>query len=153
MPSVSASVTMARMIAALRLVVGRGAADEALVDLDLVERRLLQIAERAIAGAEIVEREADAERLQLGEGLVGGIAFGEEHAFGDLELEPLGANAGLLRDGCEIIVDDVRIVELERRQVDRDADLVGPLRRFLERGPQHPFADLADQAGSLRRAG
>src|SRR5690606_21503772 len=37
------------------------AADEALVDLDLVERRLLQIAERRIAGAEVVEREAHAD--------------------------------------------------------------------------------------------
>src|SRR3546814_16447134 len=32
-----------------------GPKNEALVDLDLVERRLLQIAERRIAGAEIVE--------------------------------------------------------------------------------------------------
>ena len=64
-----------------------GAAHEALVDLDLVERRLLQIAERRIAGAEIVEREADAERLQLGEHVVGRFAFDQEHALGDLELE------------------------------------------------------------------
>src|SRR3546814_1364627 len=35
----------------------RRAAHERLVDLDLVERRLLQIAERRLAGAEIVERE------------------------------------------------------------------------------------------------
>src|SRR3546814_20509093 len=40
------------------------AANEALVDLDLVERRRLPIAERRIAGAEIVEREADARLLQ-----------------------------------------------------------------------------------------
>ena len=73
--------------------VGRrgGAADEALVDLDLVERRLLQIAERAVAGAEIVEREPDAEILEPGEGVVGAVALGEEHALGDLELEPLRA--------------------------------------------------------------
>ena len=96
MPSVSASVTMARMIAALRLVGRSGAADEALVDLDLVERRLLQIAERAVAGAEVVEREPHSKRLQLGEGLVGGIAFGQEHAFGNLQLEPVGANPGFL---------------------------------------------------------
>src|SRR5688572_4736581 len=38
-----------------------GPADEALVDLDLVERGLLQIAERRIAGAEIVERQPDAD--------------------------------------------------------------------------------------------
>ena len=73
-----------RGVAAARL---GGAADEALVDLDLVERRLLQIAERGIAGAEIVEREADADRLQLGEHVVGRFAFDQEHAFGDLELE------------------------------------------------------------------
>src|SRR3546814_17791456 len=38
-----------------------GPKNEALVDLDLVERRLLQIAERRIAGAEIVERQPNAE--------------------------------------------------------------------------------------------
>ena len=41
------------------------AADEALVDLDLVERSVLQIAERGIAGAEIVQRQAHAQQLQL----------------------------------------------------------------------------------------
>ncbi len=41
----------------------RGAANEALVDLDLVERRFLQIAERAVAGAEIVERQPHPELL------------------------------------------------------------------------------------------
>src|SRR3546814_7850943 len=38
-----------------------GAEHEALVDLDLVERRLLQIAERRIAGTEIVERQPRSE--------------------------------------------------------------------------------------------
>src|SRR5690242_20253548 len=49
-----------------RVAVGRrgGPAHEALVDLDLVERRFLQIAERAVASPEIVEREAYAELLQ-----------------------------------------------------------------------------------------
>ena len=135
-----------------RVAVGRAgrrrAANEALVDLDLVERRLLQIAERRIAGAEIVEREAHSERLQLGESFVGRFALGQEHAFGDLELEPVGADPGF----PEVLGDhgdDRRIVELQRRQVDRDAHMVGPMRGFLQRRPQHPFADLADQAGFL----
>ena len=38
--------------------------DERLVDLDLVERERLQIGQRRIAGAEIVHRDAHAERLQ-----------------------------------------------------------------------------------------
>ena len=53
--------------------------------------------------------------------------------------------------------DDARVVELQRRQVDRDADMVGPLRRFLERRPQHPFADLpirpASSASGMNLAG
>ena len=42
--------------------------DEGAVDLDLVEREAAQIAQRRIAGAEIVERDPDAERAQLGAG-------------------------------------------------------------------------------------
>jgi hypothetical protein len=38
--------------------------DEALVDLDLVERRVLQIAERGIARPEIVQRQPHAQQLQ-----------------------------------------------------------------------------------------
>src|SRR5687768_16584995 len=45
---------------ALRVPLGNGM-DEAAVDLERVERRLAQIAERRIAGAEIVHGEADAE--------------------------------------------------------------------------------------------
>ena len=38
------------------------------VDLDDVDRKLLEIAQRRVAGAEIVDREVYAERLQLREG-------------------------------------------------------------------------------------
>ena len=75
-----------RGVAAFRV---GGAADEGLVDLDLVERRPLQIAEARIAGAEIVERELHADRLQAGEHLVDMVVIAEEHAFGDLQLQPL----------------------------------------------------------------
>ena len=68
------------------------ALDEALVDLDLVERRLLQIAERTVAGSEIVQGKADAKRFQAGESHVGLIAIGQEHTLGNLKLEPLGAH-------------------------------------------------------------
>ena len=95
------------MIALLRLVDRGRAADEALVDLDLVERRFLQIAERRVAGAEIVERKPHAERLQPREGDVGGVAVGKEHALGDFQLDALGADLGL-GDGRGDDVDDRR---------------------------------------------
>src|SRR3546814_8974997 len=63
------------------------AANETLVDLDLVERRRLQIAERRIAGAEIVEREADADFLQRREHPVRFGRIAQEDTFGDLEFE------------------------------------------------------------------
>src|SRR5690349_8669026 len=47
---------------------GCRAADEALVDLDLVERRLLEIAERAVSGTEVVERQAHAQGLEFRKG-------------------------------------------------------------------------------------
>ena len=47
-------------------------------------------------------------------------------------------------------VDDMRVIELEGRQVDGDADMVWPVRRFFERGVEHPLADLADQPSLLR---
>src|SRR5688500_5545756 len=72
----------------------RRAADEALVDLDLVERRVAQMAEARAAGAEIVERDPDADRPQPSEHLLGRSAIGEEHLLADLELEPLGLDSG-----------------------------------------------------------
>ena len=123
---------------------GRGrAADEALVDLDLVERRLAQVAERRIAGPEIVEREPHAERLEPREGVVGGVAGGQEHALGDLEFEPLGAQFVFGERGGDD-VDDRRVVELDRRQVDRDAHRIRPFGGFGKRGLEHELADLAD---------
>ena len=45
------------------LVVLAEGGDEAAVDLQHVEREAVQVGERRVAGAEVVEREADAERL------------------------------------------------------------------------------------------
>ena len=43
----------------------RQVADEGLIDLDLVERETAQIAERRIAGAEIIHRDLDPEVAEL----------------------------------------------------------------------------------------
>ena len=70
-------------------------ADEALVDLDLVEREAAQIAERRIAGAEIVHRDAHAKAAQLhAASAIVSALLSEQHRFGDLQLEPLRRQAG-----------------------------------------------------------
>src|SRR5438270_13758438 len=72
-----------------RAVAGEQVLDEAAVDLELVEREALQIAQRRIAGAEIVERNAHAERAQGMEQPQRGVAAIEEDRFSDFDLEPL----------------------------------------------------------------
>ena len=120
----------------------------ALVDLDLVEGHALQIAEARIAGTEIVERELHADRLQAADHVVDMFVVAEEHALGDFQLQPLGGKAGIAEHRPDHRRQRMRL-ELHRRQVDRDGHLLRPLRRFGAGGPQHPFADLVDQADFL----
>ena len=127
---------------------GCGAPDEALVDLDLVERRLAEVAEARAVGAEIVEDEADAGRLQACEGRVGGLALGLEHGLGDLELQPVRLDLRRSESGGDG-GGDRRIRELERREIDRHPDMVRPARRLAAGASKHPFADRADQPGLL----
>ena len=93
--------------------------DEGLVELDAVVREPREVGERAVAGAEVVEGDADAavdQRAKLGGGL--GIVA-HQHRLGDLELEPLRREAGLGEGGVDL-GEEGRLVELERRDVDRE---------------------------------
>ena len=59
------------------------------VDLDLVERKTRQLAQRRIAGAEIVERDRHADLPELMQHRqVLGLIF-EQHGLGDIELQSL----------------------------------------------------------------
>src|SRR5258705_3273815 len=90
----------------------------------------------------------DSKYIESGEGVVGGVTIRKDHALSDLELEAIGANSSLVQDPRDR-GDDRGVVELERRKVDRDPHLIGPVHRFRERGLQYPLADLADQSGFL----
>jgi hypothetical protein len=65
----------------------RHGADEAGVDLELVEGEELEVAEAGVAGSEVVEREAGALLLQLGCDAGGVFGVADECALGDLEDE------------------------------------------------------------------
>ena len=74
--------------------------DERAVDLDLVEREALQIAEARIAGAEIVERDADAHAAQRMEDRDHASRAFQEDRFGDLDLEPVRGRGPLAASAC-----------------------------------------------------
>ena len=131
-------------------VAGQQIVDEAAVDLQLVEREALQIAERRIAGAEIVERDADAERAQRVEQPQGRLAAFEEDRFGDLDLEPVGREPAVGERAEDRFLKRAA-VELDRRDVDRDADMLGPARRLRAGFADHPGADRRRSARCPRR--
>src|SRR5436190_3344053 len=62
--------------------------DEGAVDLDLVERKRLQVTQRGIAAAEVIHRYADPERLQPPQQCQTAIEILDQYAFGDLKLQP-----------------------------------------------------------------
>ena len=99
--------------------------DEGAVDLDLVEREALQIAQRGIAGAEIVQRDPDAELAQLMQHVERRLVVANQHRLGDLELQPAGGKAAS-RERRRDVQRQRLAPELDRRDVDRDADMIRP---------------------------
>ena len=109
---------MARMIASpsgLR----RQILHEGAVDLDLVERERAQVAQRRVAGAEIVHGDAHAEFPQPMQGLQRLGVLLQQHALGDLHLQPLGRQARS-RQRRDDRLDQPVALELRGRDVHRD---------------------------------
>src|SRR6185437_14740539 len=119
--------------------------DEGAVDLDLVERERLQIAQRGIARAEIVHRDAHAERLQAAQQRQTSIEVLDQHTLGDFELEPAGRKPGFEQDRMDE-ADKIAVHELRRRQVDGDLQRLRPQGGLATGLAQDPFAHLDDQA-------
>src|SRR5690606_20762550 len=65
------------------------AGDESAVHLDRRKRESLQLAERRLTGAEVVERQANAELVQLAENLLGAVTQERDGGLRQLELQQL----------------------------------------------------------------
>ena len=100
--------------------VGAEAGDERAVDLDRIDRKLAQERERRVAGAEVVEREVDAERSDALEVLE---AVGDLHrrGLGELDRDLLGVELEFLQRGFDL-GDEVAAAELRGGRVDRDVE-------------------------------
>ena len=98
--------------------------DEHPVDLHDVDREPLEIAERRVAGSEVVEREHHAELLELVERDERPFAVSEEHALGHLERDHvrIGVRVGEHRRDRR---GEVGRHELVRGDVHRDLEPVG----------------------------
>jgi len=114
--------------------------------------QLGEAAEAGIAGAEIVQRQADPERAQLVHGGDDDGALIQEHALGDLEHQMVRGQL-MLGEDLRDHGGQVDVLEIDRRQVDRDAGNVepgSPPDRHLPAGlADRPHADLLDQPAFL----
>src|SRR3712207_983988 len=97
----------------------RNVAHEAPVDLELVDRETLQVGQRGIAGAEIVDGQADAEIPQCVELCLHVRAALHERALRDLKLEVAGRQPRFREDGLQALK-EIGLLELPAREIDRD---------------------------------
>src|SRR3546814_7979538 len=95
-----------------------------------LERQRAQVRERAVAGAEIVEREADALVLEAADDRLREREIVEQRTFGDLDLEPRGRIAGL-GEQFDDLLRQPGVAKLPRRNVDRQAQ------RRIPRSEEH----------------
>jgi len=93
--------------------VGADIAHERLVDLQLVHRKAVQIGKGRVAGAEIVHRDAHAERRQLVQCTDGVGGAVHDRGLGDLELEAACREPCLQQNRLDRL-DDVLLPELTR---------------------------------------
>ncbi len=105
--------------------------------------------ERRVTGAEVVDREPNAERLDRAENLHCPLGVVHDHAFRDLELEQRRIHSRFTQNGLYLAYKPF-VVELAHRQVHahlhgRQAGLL-PRDVLLARGAQHPSTDRHDQA-------
>jgi hypothetical protein len=123
--------------------------DEATVDLQGIDGQALQVAERGIAGAEVIDRHPDAELAEFAEGLHRRGQVLDQQAFGDLHLQ----EARLQSDPCQDLADppgQTALLHLAPGEIHRHGDGVTPIMQAAGKAAslkQRPVAHLGDQPG------
>src|SRR5690606_34581328 len=126
--------------------------DESAIHLERRERKTLELAERRLTGAEIVERQANAQLAQLAENRLRPVTQERHRGLRQLELEQLGREPAPLERARDAIGELVP-ADLHGRYVDGDGHgtetLAAPGRRLQARVLEHPFAERKDQPAVL----
>ena len=130
-------------------------ADERAIDLQDVDREPVQVRERRIAHAEVVDREAHAERLQFAEALQVDLGVLHDRALGQLDHEVAGIEPRDLERMAHVR-DQVALLQVATRDVDRHAqaragfDGIAPVADLGARVDEHA-ATRARRCGRIPR--
>ena len=134
--------------------VGVGVLHELAGDLERVDRELAEVAQREVAGPEVVDDGPDPSRadgLERRDRRRRGL---EQGGLGDLEDEARRIEPGLAEDGLDA-VDEAELLDLAGRDVDaderlgRDAALGEPAGGLAAGLAEDPATDRQDRAGLL----
>lgn len=118
------------------------------IDLHRVHRQLVQAGQRGVAGTEVVQRDADPQRLQRAQPAAHRLVL-RRQALGDLQLQRRRRGAAGQQDAVHLL-DQAGLVQLHRRQVDRQrgrrprAQCALPGAELVAGGVQHEAAELYD---------
>ncbi len=138
-----------------RRFVRRHVTHEGAVDFHRVDRESLQVDQRRLAGAEVVDGDADADLLQLAHGIHRHLDVLHGHRLGNLEFDP-GGIAGVLPHDAVDHPGEAELLELWRRDVDPDPHRrqagVPPVSQVVADAAQNPFADRNDESRLLAQA-
>lgn len=132
--------------------VGGDVAHKTLVDLQLADLEAFEVAERRIAGAEIVNRHRDLHGMQLVYGGHSPQRVAHGNAFGQFQLQASGGQSGFVQNtghgGHQ-----AGVAELDGRQVDRHRDrghaLIEPGFELPGGGVHHPLAHAQNLAAGF----
>ena len=109
----------------------------------------MQVCKRRVAGAEVVERELDAARLECVQLQLDALTGRDEHALGQLEGQQVGRQCRAVERDLDVL-DEIGMLELPCGDIDGDldvaADAVAQTRCVCASLAQHPAADRHDQA-------
>src|SRR3569833_2262607 len=98
-------------------------ADEGAIDLEDVDRETMQVRQRRIPSAEIIERETDTERLQLLQALQVVLRVGHDGALGQLHDQVLRLETG---DGQRVgdVPDEIAVLQMAPRDIHGDTQAI-----------------------------
>jgi hypothetical protein len=101
-----------------------------------------------VPGAEVVDGEVHAHRVQLFDDALGFRCVGHRGGLCHLEYQAVALQAGLGQD----VAHQLRKLwfELTRRQVHRDLDVACPPDGFRARGAQYPLTEMIDETAGFR---
>ena len=126
--------------------------DEAAVDLDLLHRQPLQVGQRRVAGAEVVDREPHPELAQVVQHGDGPVGVGHDRALGDLQGQPVGRDV-VPGEQAGDVGDEVGVLQAAGGEVHRDAEVVAgrppASRTAASDGVEHLGRQAADEAAAL----